>query len=149
MVGFLIVLAMTAYVAMLLMPRRHVTFYADDSKMRTLLEIKQINKLEFPFANYTILDAGGVAIGKLKKNVLFDFIRRRWYVTSPSGLKLFTAKEDSIILSLLRRTVPILSFLRTNFIFSPKRTSHRRIQSEVHDLRSVRPGHERRHAADD
>jgi hypothetical protein len=49
---------------------------------------------------------------------LFDYIRRRWQVMNANGQTLCTAKEDSIILSLLRRTgIPIFLFLRTNFIF--------------------------------
>jgi uncharacterized protein YxjI len=102
----------------LLVPKRHVTFYSDDSKMKKLLEIKQLNKVEFPFANFNIFDSAGSLVGRLRKNVLFDYIRRRWYVTAPSGLPLFVAKEYSIILSLLRRTgIPIFLFFRTNFIF--------------------------------
>ncbi len=60
----------------------------------------------------------GISIGSLRKNVLFDYIRRRWQVNNANGLQLCMAKEDSIILSLLRRTgIPIFLFLRTNFIF--------------------------------
>ena len=55
-VGFLAVLAMTGFVFVLLVPKRHVTFYKDDSKIEKLLEIKQMNKLEFPYANFSILD---------------------------------------------------------------------------------------------
>ena len=116
--GFIAVLVVTGFMFVLLVPKRHVTFYSDDSKMKKLLEIKQLNKVEFPFANFNIFDSAGSLVGRLRKNVLFDYIRRRWYVTAPSGLPLFVAKEDSIILSLLRRTgIPIFLFLRTNFIF--------------------------------
>jgi uncharacterized protein YxjI len=117
-VGFLAVLAMTGFVFVLLVPKRHVTFYKDDSKIEKLLEIKQLNKLEFPYANFSIIDRAGNSIGSLRKNVLFDYIRRRWQVNNANGLQLCMAKEDSIILSLLRRTgIPIFLFLRTNFIF--------------------------------
>jgi uncharacterized protein YxjI len=117
-VGFLAVLAATAYVFFLLVPKRHITFYTDDSKTEKLLEIRQLNKFEFPFKNFSILDAQGDIIGSLRKNVLFDYIRRRWQVLNRDGMQLCIAKEDSIILSLLRRTgIPIFLFLRTNFIF--------------------------------
>ena len=116
--SLLVVLAATLLVFVLLVPRRHVTFYKDDSKMEKLLEIKQLNKIEFPYANFSILDTTGNLIGSLRKNVLFDYIRRRWQVMNANGLPLCMAKEDSIILSLLRRTgIPIFMFLRTNFIF--------------------------------
>jgi uncharacterized protein YxjI len=118
LIGVVVVLALTAFVFVLLVPKRHVTFYRDDSKMEKLLEIKQLNKIEFPYANFDILDAAGNFIGNLRKNVLFDYIRRRWRVTNGNGLELCMAKEDSIILSLLRRTgIPIFALLRTNFIF--------------------------------
>jgi uncharacterized protein YxjI len=117
-VGFLAVLAMTGFVFVLLVPKRHVTFYKDDSKIEKLLEIRQMNKLEFPYANFSILDRAGNSIGSLRKNVLFDYVRRRWQVNNANGMQLCMAKEDSIILSLLRRTgIPIFLFLRTNFIF--------------------------------
>jgi uncharacterized protein YxjI len=118
LVGFVAVFVMTAYVFVLLVPKRHITFYKDDSKTEKMLEIKQLNKIEFPYANFSILDTAGNLIGSLRKNVLFDYIRRRWHVMNAHGLHLCTAKEDSIILSLLRRTgIPIFLFLRTNFIF--------------------------------
>jgi len=118
LVGVVAVLAATGFVFVMLIPKRHITFYKDDSKMEKLLEIKQLNKIEFPYANFSILDTTGNLIGSLRKNVLFDYIRRRWQVMNANGLPLCMAKEDSIILSLLRRTgIPIFMFLRTNFIF--------------------------------
>ena len=117
-VGFLAVLALTVVVFVRLVPKRHVTFYKDDTKRERVLEIKQLNKIEFPYANFSILDAAGNLIGSLRKNMLFDYVRRRWQVKDANGIELCMAKEDSIILSLLRRTnIPIFVFLRTNFIF--------------------------------
>jgi uncharacterized protein YxjI len=117
-VGFVGVLALCVFVFVLLIPKRHITFYTDDTKTEKVLEIKQLNKIEFPYANFSILDTAGNIIGSLRKNVLFDYVRRRWQVSNASGEQLCMAKEDSIILSLLRRTgIPIFLFLRTNFIF--------------------------------
>jgi uncharacterized protein YxjI len=116
--SLLVVLAATLLVFVLLVPRRHVTFYKDDSKTEKMLEIRQLNKLEFPYANFSILDRRGILVGSLRKNVLFDYVRRRWQVNDATGQEICMAKEDSIILSLLRRTgIPIFLFLRTNFIF--------------------------------
>jgi uncharacterized protein YxjI len=115
---FLAVLASTAYVFVSRVPKRHVEFFTDDTKTHKVLEVKQLNKVEFPFANFTILDSSGNVIGRLRKNALFDYIRRRWYVMNGNGLHLCTAKEDSIILSFFRRTgIPIFDFMHTNFIF--------------------------------
>jgi uncharacterized protein YxjI len=116
--GFLAVVALCVFAFVLLVPKRHITFYTDDTKTEKVLEIKQLNKIEFPYANFSILDTAGNIIGSLRKNVLFDYVRRRWQVNNANGEPLCMAKEDSIILSLLRRTgIPIFLFLRTNFIF--------------------------------
>jgi len=115
---FLVVLGISTYVFVLLIPKRHVEFFTDETKTQKLLEVKQLNKVEFPFANFTIMDPTGNIIGRLRKNVLFDYIRRRWYVMSGSGLALCTIKEDSMVLSLFRRMgLPLFSFMPTNFIF--------------------------------
>jgi uncharacterized protein YxjI len=115
---FLAVLASTAYVFVLMVPKRHVEFFTDDTKTHKVLEVKQLSKVEFPFANFAILDSSGNVIGKLRKNALFDYIRRRWYVMNGNGLHLCTVKEDSIILSFFRRTgIPSFAFMRTDFIF--------------------------------
>jgi len=117
-VGLVAVLVASGFVFVLLIPKRHVTFYRDDTKTEKMLEIKQLNKIEFPFANFSILDTEGNLVGSLRKNVLFDYVRRRWQVRNGYGVQVCMAKEDSIILSLLRRTgIPIFAFLRTNFIF--------------------------------
>lgn len=116
--GLLTVIAAAVFVFVLLVPKRHVTFYTDDSKTERLLEIRQLNKLEFPYANFSILDAAGNLVGSLRKNVLFAYIRRRWLVKNADGQEVCMAKEDSVLLSLLRRTgIPIFLFLRTNFVF--------------------------------
>jgi uncharacterized protein YxjI len=117
-VGLLAVIALSVVVFVLLIPKRHVTFYRDDTKREKILEIRQLNKIEFPFANFSILDTTGKVVGSLRKNVLFDYVRRRWQVRNGYGVQVCMAKEDSIILSLLRRTgIPIFALLRTNFVF--------------------------------
>jgi uncharacterized protein YxjI len=118
LVALVAVMAATVFVFVLLVPKRHVTFYKDDSKTEKILEIRQLNKIEFPYANFSILDRAGNLIGSLRKNMLFDFIRRRWQVKDANGQELCMAKEDSIILSLLRRTgIWIFLLMRTNFVF--------------------------------
>jgi uncharacterized protein YxjI len=112
--GFLVVVVVMAATFFELLPKRHVTFYTDDTKTTKLLEIKQVDNVELLYANFDILDAAGNALGKLRKNMLFDVMRRRWHCKTAGGLDLFTAKEDSVMLSLLRRIgLP----MRTNFIF--------------------------------
>ena len=97
--------------------KRHVTFYRDQSKRDKLLDVLQDRKWQPITATYTVRDRAGRTLALLWKNYLYNIIRKRWYVKAPDGTVLYMAKEDSIILSLLRRLVgPLLGFLRTNFI---------------------------------
>jgi uncharacterized protein YxjI len=98
--------------------KRHVTFYRDQSKRERLLEILQDKKWQPITATYTVRDPAGRPIALLWKNYLYNLFRKRWYVKAPDGAVLYLAKEDSVILSLLRRVIgPLFGLLRTNFIF--------------------------------
>jgi uncharacterized protein YxjI len=104
-------------VAIALSAKRHVTFYRDQSKRERLLEILQDKKIQVLTTTYTVNDPSGRCLALLWKSNLSNIIRKRWTVKSPEGQVLYIAKEDSIILSLLRRLIgPLLGVLRTNFI---------------------------------
>ena len=110
-------LAAMLAVIILLCAKRHVTFYRNDAKAERLLEVIQDNKFQLIIANYTVRDAAGQVLARLRKNYLYNIVRKRWYCYAPDGSVLCVAKEDSIILSLLRRFLgPLFGFLRTNFI---------------------------------
>ena len=124
MIGMLIVFVGAIAAGISLSAKRHVTFYRDESKRERLLDILQDKKFQPITSTYTVRDARGRPIARLGKNVLFNVIRKRWYVWAPGGgadpQVLFLAKEDSVILSLLRRFIgPLFGLLRTNFIFLP------------------------------
>ena len=106
-------------VAMALSKKRHVTFYRDESRTQKLLDVLQDKKIQFPMRTYTIRDASGTTLASLKKNYLYNLFRKRWEMRSPNGTVLCVAKEDSIILSLLRRVLgPLYGLLRTNFLIT-------------------------------
>jgi uncharacterized protein YxjI len=97
--------------------KRHVTFYRDQSRAEKLLEVLQDKKWQPISATYTVRDPTGRTVALLWKNHLYNFVRKRWYVKAPDGTVLYLAKEDSLILSMLRRVVgPLLGILRTNFV---------------------------------
>ncbi len=97
--------------------KRHLTIYRDDTKREKLLEIYQDRKFQPINATYTVRDAGGGELARLRKNHLYNFFRKRWYCRLPDGTLLCLAKEDSIILSLLRRVMgSFFGLLRTNFV---------------------------------
>ncbi len=106
--------------------KRHITFYRDESKRERLLDVLQDQKLQLIVATYTVRDAKGKPIARLRKNYLYNFFRKRWEIRSLAGHLAFVAREDSIILSLLRRVLgPMYGLLRTNFvILGPDERSH-------------------------
>jgi uncharacterized protein YxjI len=97
--------------------KRHVTFYRDDSKRERMLEVLQDQKLTLFTATFTVRDHQGRTLARFRKNYLYNVFRKQWRCTGPSGAIMCVAKEDSIILSLLRRFLgPLFGLLRTNFI---------------------------------
>ena len=116
-IGIMGGLVAAVIVAIALSPKRHVTFYRDASKRDRLMEVLQDKKWQPITATYTVRDFKGQPIARLAKNWLYNLFRKRWYVYDPGGRLLYTAKEDSVILSLLRRFLgPFFGLLRTNFL---------------------------------
>ena len=114
MLGALVALVV---VAVALSPKRHVTFFRDDTKNERLLEVLQDRKLQLITATYTVRDPAGKVLAHLRKNYLYNIFRKRWRCVTPAGTVLCVAMEDSIILSLLRRLLgPFFGILRTNFV---------------------------------
>ena len=123
LIGMLLILTTAITAGIALSAKRHVTFYRDQTRRERLLDILQERKFQPITMTYTVRDARGRPLARLGKNWLFNIIRKRWYVWDPEGRLLFLAKEDSVILSLLRRVVgPLFGLLRTNFIFLPAGT---------------------------
>ncbi|HJU69797.1 MAG TPA: hypothetical protein VJ650_16285 [Gemmatimonadaceae bacterium] len=106
-------------VAMALSKKRHVTFYRDESRTQKMFDVLQDKKVQFPMRTYTVRDASGRPLASFKKNYLYNIFRKRWEMRAPNGSMLCVAREDSIILSLLRRVIgPLWGLLRTNFIIT-------------------------------
>jgi uncharacterized protein YxjI len=105
-------------VAVTLAPLRHVMAYRDDTRAEKLFDILQVNRWQLPIARYRVADGEGNELARLSKNYLWNIVRRRWHLWNPDGSLLGVAKEDSMILSLMRRILPpiIAVFMRTNFI---------------------------------
>jgi hypothetical protein len=121
--GVLMVLLLVATVVLSfvlgikLSPKRHISFFTDESKERLLLQVLQDRKFQPIVATYTVLSAEGDLLGRMRKNYLYNFFRKRWDVLDPHGRLVLIGREDSLLLSLLRRLLgPMLGFLRANFI---------------------------------
>jgi hypothetical protein len=104
-------------VAVGLSAKRHVTFYQDQTRRVRLLEVLQDKKFQPITATYSLRDAQGKPLARFRKNYLYNLFRKRWYVDRPGGGVWYMAREDSLILSLLRRVLgPFFGLLRTNFL---------------------------------
>ncbi len=115
--GIVIGLVLGVAVLIRVMPKRHVHFYADDSRTEPLLHVQQDYKVMLLNASYTVTSPDGEPVARLRKNYLYNAFRKRWYGEHPDGSLWFVAKEDSLILSLLRRLIgPLFGVLRTNFV---------------------------------
>jgi uncharacterized protein YxjI len=114
LIGFVVGLLV---VAVGLSAKRHVTFYRDQTKGDKLLDVLQDRKWQPITATYTVRDRAGRTLALLWKNYLYNVVRKRWYVKAADGTTSYVAKEDSMILSLLRRMLgPLFGLLRTNFV---------------------------------
>lgn len=120
LVGMLLGITTILVVAVALSPKRHVTFYRDESGRERVLEILQDKKWQPIVATFTVRDATGTVIALLRKNYLFNLFRRRWQCLSPDGrTTMMMAREDSVILALLRRLLgTFFGLLRTQYILT-------------------------------
>lgn len=111
------------FVFLAIIRKRHVTFWRDPSKQEPLLHIIQDRKFMPIIATYTVSDSEGNVLARLRKNIFTNIFRRKWTCFRPDGSVWVTAKEDSIILALLRRFIgPLFGILRTNFIICDGQT---------------------------
>lgn len=115
--GFLLVVPAMLAAVIGVAPKRHITFYRDDTMAERLLEVLQDRKWQIPNATYTLRDPGGRVLARFRKNVFSNLLRKLWTCHDPDGREICRAKEDSILLSILRRFLgPLFGALRTNFI---------------------------------
>jgi uncharacterized protein YxjI len=115
--GMLGAVVAAAAVGLAISAKRHVTFYRDASKRERLMDVLQDRKWQPITATYTVRDSRGQPLARFGKNWLYNIFRKRWYVYDRDGALAYLAKEDSVILALLRRFLgPFFGLLRTNFI---------------------------------
>jgi hypothetical protein len=125
-------IVLTFAVGIILSPKRHIDFYADESRTDLLLKVLQDKKFHVIVATYTVLTPAGELLGRMRKNYLYNIFRKKWDVFGAGGEKLAVAREDSLILSLLRRFLgPFFGVLRTNFvILTPGENGQERVRGE-------------------
>lgn len=117
--GVVLAFALAIVVGIWLTPKRHIYVYTDDTKQHLLLEIYQDRKINIIRASYSVQDPEHGHLGRFEKNYLYNLFRKRWYVYGADGQMHMLAREDSLIMSLMRRLLPpiITVFIaRTNFV---------------------------------
>lgn len=114
-----VVVAGALFGAIALSPLRHIEICADPDHRQILLRATQDNRFAFPTARFSLCEASGAVVCRFRKNVLWNLVRRRWYIDAPDGSLLWLVKEDSVLKAILRRIAPdiVKVLLRTNFVF--------------------------------
>jgi uncharacterized protein YxjI len=93
-----------------LFKKRHVTFYRDATKAERLLSIQQDRKVTSFIETFTIQDAHGSTVARVRKNWAWDILRKRWRVSRADGSLLFEAREDlwhAIVSRLVAKLFPM------------------------------------------
>lgn len=121
--GIIMVLGATASIIpavctyCLLAPKRHIVFYRDARFEQKLLEVLQDQKFTIRMMCYTVRDASGRVLGRFRKDYLANLLRKKWDGFDAEGKHQYVIREDSMLLSILRRFLGSLyGILRTNFV---------------------------------
>lgn len=130
--GIILAILAALFTAIRLSPKRHIYFYTDESRAELLLQVLQDQKVAIITATYTLLGPQGELIARMRKNYLYNLFRKRWDVFGPQGETILIAREDSLILSLMRRFLGVFfGMLRTNYILvTPEAGREERLRGE-------------------
>jgi uncharacterized protein YxjI len=101
--------------------KAHVGIYADESKRRKVLDLRQDSAWAVINLSFTLLDEQGQTLALFKRQGWMSMIRRTWSIQDAQGRELAMAQEDSLVKALMRR-IPYLEiigdFFRTNFVLT-------------------------------
>src|SRR5439155_11389073 len=100
--GYGFAFAVFVVVSMSARPLRHVTIYRDDSRRDTILRVLQDQRVAVLVRTYTVTTGDGTVLARLRKNYVYNLVRKRWAVESPAGAVMALAVEEAIVLSLPR-----------------------------------------------
>lgn len=99
-----------------LSPRRHVSFYGDESKRELVLQLEQDRKFELFTASYTVKDPSGTVLAHLATNHVLGALRKYWTCRSREEELVCTVREESLARSLRQRLQSPLG-VRSDFVF--------------------------------
>ncbi len=91
--------------------KEQIVFYKDEEKQQPLFGIQARSIIDFG-ATYDITNTAGQRLGSLRrKGVASTFVRDEWEGLNAQEQVIFTVKEDSNILGLLRRWVDFVALI--------------------------------------
>jgi hypothetical protein len=96
-------------------PKRKAILSDRDS--REILSIKPSSGIFFFNYEYNIESKNGQILATFKKRFLDNIFRIHWHCYNPQGQYLFSASEDSIFMSLIRRFFIFGKYLPVHFVF--------------------------------
>lgn len=90
--------------------REDIRFYTDESQSTELFAMKARSILDFSTTYDVLLPEGG-NIGSLRRKGFKSMLRDEWLVFNADGSEIGRIREDSMGLALVRRVIPVLSFI--------------------------------------
>jgi len=86
-------------IGFLLHPRRHITFFRDEARKKSIFRVFQDKKILFPNITYTILTMEYEILATMKKNYLSNKFQIRWEVFTTGRKLWFILREVSSTIS--------------------------------------------------
>lgn len=114
----LVLTAVFFTIVLLLVPRRHIYLYKDESMTSVALMLWQETRLSFPILRFTARAPDGTMIGCFTKSAFSSLGRHRWAIFDRMGVaRIGHAVEDSFWRAMVRKVLgSFFGMLRTNFL---------------------------------
>lgn len=114
----LVLTAIFFTIVLLLVPRRHIYLYRDESMTSVALMLWQETRLSFPILRFTARVPDGTMIGCFTKSAFSSLGRHRWAIFDRMGVaRIGHAVEDSFSRAMIRKVLgSFFGMLRTNFL---------------------------------
>lgn len=90
--------------------REDIRLFTDQTKSEEVLSIKARSVIDFG-ATYDVYDDNGLLLGSARRKGLKSLLRDEWMLFDPDGQELARLSEDSGSMALVRRVLPIVSYI--------------------------------------
>lgn len=97
-------------------PLRHTT--VKDSTGAKVMTIEPVSRFHIFNSEFSIHDAQGKLVATFKKNFWASIFQKRWHAHDFRGKYMFTAIEDNLLMSVLRRYLNLARFIPMHFMFT-------------------------------